>query len=92
VLLTREAGKNNMLMKKLQHKHVPFYELPLVQSVAGPDQSALAAVLRSEEFAWVVLTSPEASKIFIQEWLAAGQPHVNLAVVGKGVTEADMFY
>jgi len=38
VVLTREAGKNEKLMKALHEKGVPCLEMPLVETSKGPDR------------------------------------------------------
>ncbi|CAK0733830.1 hypothetical protein CVIRNUC_000340 [Coccomyxa viridis] len=84
VVLTRERGKNGHLMKALQQQGVRVLEMPLVETIPGPDRDQLPAVLQEGAFDWIIITSPEAAAVFLKGWEAAGQPEVNLAVVGAG--------
>lgn len=59
------------------------YELPLIESRDGPDKARLPGELK-KEYDWIVITSPEAAKVFLEAWRAAGQPMHRLATVGKG--------
>jgi uroporphyrinogen-III synthase len=83
-VLTREEGKNGKLLEALEARGIVAVEIPMVKTVAGRDQARLPAVLRSQAFAWVTLTSPEAASVFLRGWEAAGRPDVNLACVGAG--------
>ena len=51
-------------------------EMPLVETIPGPDRDQLPAVLQEGAFDWVVITSPEAAAVFLKGWEAAGQPEV----------------
>ena len=84
VLLTREAGKNDAVIRLLQEKDISFYELPMVETTKGPDRDKLPEHLTANQYDWVVLTSPEAACVFAECWEAAGSPDVRIAVVGKG--------
>lgn len=44
----------------------------------------LPEVLRSQQFDWVCITSPEAAAVFLEGWRQAGKPPVRVAVVGAG--------
>ncbi|GJP40216.1 hypothetical protein CLOM_g24491 [Closterium sp. NIES-68] len=87
VVATREKGKNGKLMKALSAQGVSVMELPLIQHSDGPDTHRLPAVLREEQFEWIVVTSPEAASVFLTGWRAAGSPALRLAVVGGGTAE-----
>ncbi|PSC73789.1 uroporphyrinogen-III chloroplastic isoform X1 [Micractinium conductrix] len=86
VVLTREQGKNGALRKVLEGRGISCLELPMVETVAGPDRDRLPEVLREQaaSFDWVCITSPEAASVFLEGWRAAGRPAVRLAVVGEG--------
>ena len=77
VVVTRERGKNGKLMKALQQRGVTVMELPLVETAAGPDQESLPGHLEGSSFDWVVLTSPEAARVFVDGWQLAGRPGVS---------------
>lgn len=65
MVLTREAGKNEPLRRRLEALGVECLEMPLVAHGGGADRAALpAALLR--RWAWVVLTSPEAAATFLE--------------------------
>ena len=76
VVVTRERGKNGKLMKALQERGVTVLELPLVKTAPGPDQERLPGQLEGSNFDWVVLTSPEAARVFVDGWQLAGRPQV----------------
>jgi len=88
VVVTRESGKNGKLSSMLEAAGLESLEMPLVETVPGPDRARLSAVLAEEEFDWVVITSPEAAAVFLEGWRAAGQPAVHVAVVGIGTADA----
>ena len=77
VVVTRERGKNGKLMKALQQRGVTVMELPLVETAPGPDQERLPGDLEGSSFDWVVLTSPEAARVFVDGWQLAGRPGVS---------------
>jgi uroporphyrinogen-III synthase len=71
-------------MKILGEKNIRYHELPMVETVPGPDKDSLQQVLRSQQFSWTVITSPEAASVFAGAWEATSKPDVRIAVVGKG--------
>ena len=84
MLLTREEGKNAAVISMLEQKGISFYELPMIETTEGPDKSKLESALKTQDFDWIVVTSPEAASVFADSWQAAGSPAVLVAVVGKG--------
>ena len=89
VVCTREAGKNGALMNALKARGVRCLELPLVEAVPGDDAEALPDVLTKERWDWVCVTSPEAAKVFLRGYEAAGRPEgVRVAVVGAATGRA----
>ena len=77
-------------MRALQQQGISVLEMPLVETIPGPDRDQLPAVLHNESFDWVIITSPEAAAIFLKGWEAAGQPEVcsahlqcHLALLGQ---------
>eukprot|EP00877_Chromochloris_zofingiensis_P009438 jgi/Chrzof1/4748/Cz14g24240.t1_UROS1[v5.2] len=87
VVVTREKGKNDKLIKSLAVHNIHCVELPLIEHAPGPDRDVLPAVLSQGGFDWVAVTSPESAAVFIEGWNQAGQPHVRVAVVGGGTRE-----
>jgi uroporphyrinogen-III synthase len=84
VVLTREAGKNGKLKKRLESLGLNTLEMPLLETSPGPDKKHLPIVLATETFDWVCLTSPESASVFLEGWKAANKPKVRIAVVGQG--------
>ncbi|GKC10788.1 tetrapyrrole biosynthesis, uroporphyrinogen III synthase [Tanacetum coccineum] len=97
VVVTREIGKNNKLIKALAAHGISCLELPLIQHTHLPDLDRLAALLSAATFDWITITSPEAALVFLDAWRfnvvyspssiihrAAGSPCVKIAVVGAG--------
>ena len=76
MVLTREQGKNGQLMRALQQRGISVLEMPLVETMPGPDRDSLPEVLRQGGIDWVVITSPEAAAVFLRGWESAGRPLV----------------
>ena len=77
-------------MRALQQQGISVLEMPLVETIPGPDRDQLPAVLQEGAFDWVIITSPEAAAVFLKGWEAAGQPEVcsprlqcHLALLGQ---------
>lgn len=86
VALTREAGKNKKLRDATLAalSHVSIVELPCVTTIPGCDRDVLSETIRDNDFAWIVITSPEAAAVFLQGWRDAGQPALcDIAAVGE---------
>lgn len=89
VVLTREEGKNGDMMRRLTARGVECLEMPLIETTPGADRDALPDAVRDPAgWAWVCVTSPEAAKVFLDGWRAAGEPSVRVAVVGGGTAKA----
>lgn len=84
VVLTREKGKNCKVKEMLDKLGVQSVEVPMVETMPGPDVARLPEVLRTTAFDWIAITSPEAASVFIEGWVTAGKPDVRISVVGKG--------
>ncbi|CAE6012383.1 unnamed protein product [Arabidopsis arenosa] len=84
VVVTRERGKNNQIIKALEKQGISSLELPLIQHARGPDFDRLASVLSDKSFDWIIITSPEAGSVFLEAWRAASSPKVQIGVVGAG--------
>lgn len=88
VVLTREAGKNGEMMRRLTARGVDCVEMPLVETTEGPDAAALPTALRDPTgWTWVCITSPESASVFLRAWREAGEPDVPIATVGKGTSK-----
>ncbi|XP_078165157.1 uroporphyrinogen-III synthase family protein isoform X1 [Carex rostrata] len=84
VVVTRERGKNAKLINALAKHDIRCLEVPLIKHVQGPDADRLSHVLRNDSFDWIIITSPEAGSVFLDAWKAAGNPRVQVGVVGQG--------
>ena len=68
---------------------VSVLEMPLVESVPAEDSEKLRGALETKKFQWIVVTSPEAAKVFTKAWMEAGKPEgLNIGTVGGGTTRA----
>ncbi|CAK9030424.1 unnamed protein product [Durusdinium trenchii] len=96
VALTRQAGENVKLQKALEQAlaeaqlKAQLVEVPCIEHAAGPDLQELEALLSSktEVEEVVLLTSPEAARVFGEAWRAARSPTCRVASVGKGTSVA----
>ncbi|CAN0195766.1 unnamed protein product [Ectocarpus sp. 12 AP-2014] len=90
VALTREAGKNGKLAKLLTDAGISSVEVPCIAHQDGPDLPLLPAALADPGLAYVVVTSPEAARVFLAGWAKAGVPGVPVPVacVGKATGDA----
>ena len=93
VVLTREAGKNEQMRKIVSQppfgENVSVLEMPLVESVPAEDAERLRETLETKQFQWIIVTSPEAAKVFTNAWVEAGKPEgLNIGTVGGGTTRA----
>ncbi|KAL3371982.1 hypothetical protein AABB24_008492, partial [Solanum stoloniferum] len=70
-------------MSKVRHG-IDSLELPLIQHMHLPDLDRLTSLLSEATFDWIIITSPEAGKVFLDAWKAAGTPSVRVGVVGSG--------
>ncbi|KAL3340504.1 hypothetical protein AABB24_028908, partial [Solanum stoloniferum] len=84
VVVTRERGKNGKLINALVRHGIDSLELPLIQHMHLPDLEKLTSLLSEATFDWIIITSPEAGKVFLDAWKAAGTPSVRVGVVGSG--------
>jgi len=84
--LTRERGKNGKVAEMLDKKKIRWLELPLIETIEGPDRAKLADAIRGGSHEWTVITSPESASVFLSGWQEAGKPKVKIAVVGEGTS------
>ncbi|XP_059279272.1 uroporphyrinogen-III synthase, chloroplastic isoform X2 [Lycium ferocissimum] len=84
VVVTRERGKNSKLIDALARHGIDSLELPLIQHMHLPDLDRLTSILSETSYDWIIITSPEAGKVFLDAWKVAGTPSVRLGVVGSG--------
>mmetsp|Transcript_32376 Transcript_32376/g.102977 ORF Transcript_32376/g.102977 Transcript_32376/m.102977 type:complete len:337 (+) Transcript_32376:28-1038(+) len=81
VVLTREAGNNEKLIEPLRKLGINSIEVPMIEHGVGKDLPLLPPALK-EGFTYVVVTSPEAARVFLGGWEEAGKPDVRIATVG----------
>lgn len=103
IALTREDGQNVKLRRLLEERlsvpleqgQVVVVELPCIEHGAGPDTDELNARLQAlvggqSSFDSVVLTSPEAARVFLRAWADARQAAafpLPILSVGKGTSK-----
>lgn len=63
-------------------------QVPCIAHQDGPDLPLLPAALADPGLTYVVVTSPEAAKVFLSGWSKAGNPSVSVACVGKATGDA----
>lgn len=63
-------------------------QVPCIAHQDGPDLPLLPAALADPDLTYVVVTSPEAAKVFLAGWTEAGKPSVPVACVGKATGDA----
>ena len=78
--LTREEGTNDKLSKLLTD--LECIEIPCIQFFEGDGVSKLQHEMLKNDI--IIITSPQSANVFLNEWIKAGKPKVNVAVVGKG--------
>lgn len=85
VALTRENGANDKLMNLLSGENC--VELPCIAFASGEDMDKLPKAL--DEYDLVVLTSPQAAKVFMTACEEAGRAPetIKIATVGKGTSK-----
>eukprot|EP00611_Tribonema_gayanum_P006267 TRINITY_DN15563_c0_g1_i1.p1 TRINITY_DN15563_c0_g1~~TRINITY_DN15563_c0_g1_i1.p1 ORF type:complete len:300 (-),score=79.70 TRINITY_DN15563_c0_g1_i1:162-932(-) len=88
VALTREAGNNGKLEALLAAKGIDCVEVPCIAFTDGPDSAQLPQHLASGAYDYVIVTSPESAKVFLQAWDAAERPNVSVACVGTATGDA----
>ena len=81
IALTREEGGNDKLAKLLEGYDV--FEIPCIMFADGEDSSKLPDAIKSHDL--IVITSPQAAKVFLESWEIAGKPdNIKIATVGEG--------
>mmetsp|Transcript_32056 Transcript_32056/g.60264 ORF Transcript_32056/g.60264 Transcript_32056/m.60264 type:complete len:338 (-) Transcript_32056:341-1354(-) len=86
VVLTRELGKNDKMMVKLRALGLETIELPLIEHTHAEDTARLPETISAGPWDWVIITSPEGAKVFIDAWEKAGKPAMRIASVGEGTS------
>jgi len=87
VALTRDPGKDAVLIQKLDQAGIPHQSVPLLKHARGPDHDKLGDRLR-ERWDWVIVTSPTAASFLLDAWEQAGKPGLRVAAIGKGTSRA----
>ena len=81
IALTREEGGNDKLAQLLQGYDV--CEIPCIMFAGGEDSSKLPDAIKVHDV--IVITSPQAAKVFLDSWESAGKPdNLKIATVGEG--------
>lgn len=83
VALTRETGANDKLAALLPE--FECVELPCLAFETTPGASRIGSELAVHDA--VILTSPQAAKVFLKEWNHHGRPPVKVITVGKGTSQ-----
>ena len=81
IALTREEGGNDKLAKLLDGYDV--CEIPCIMFAGGEDSQKLPDAIKAHDL--IVITSPQAAKVFLDSWEIAGKPdNLKIATVGEG--------
>ena len=81
IAVTREFGGNDKLVKLLDGYSV--FEIPCITFASGDDSAKLPNAILGHDV--IVITSPQAAKVFLESWIIAGRPTgLNIATVGEG--------
>ena len=85
VALTREIGHNNKLGSLLHDCEV--LEIPCIEFAAGEDCDKLPSAILEHDL--IVITSPQASNVFVSVWESLNNKPLNLSIatVGKGTSQ-----
>jgi uroporphyrinogen-III synthase len=88
VTLTREDGKNEKLRKKIKddvhlQNQIDLLELPCIEHAVGPDYDRLSSTLRSGQWDYIAITSPEAANVLVSAWDAVRDNPPPVVAVGK---------
>uniref|UniRef100_A0A3Q7GAE5 Uroporphyrinogen-III synthase n=1 Tax=Solanum lycopersicum TaxID=4081 RepID=A0A3Q7GAE5_SOLLC len=84
-------GIDSLELPLIQHMHLP--DLDRLTSLLTVDCKSGRSCYNEAEtvtgkleatFDWIIITSPEAGKVFLDAWKAAGTPSVRVGVVGSG--------
>ena len=86
VALTREEGNNEKLVKILvSNSKLKLIELPCIAFGTGPDIDKLSQYMTKNDL--IIITSPQAASVFIDQWVSIGKPAVKVVSVGKGTSK-----
>lgn len=103
VVLTREEGKNDKLRTQITQNHpdmsskLDLVELPCIAHASGPDYDKLSDTLKTQQWDYIVVTSPEAAKVLASAWIMPTTNDDNddttttqplIAAVGKATEKA----
>ena len=81
IALTREEGGNDKLAQLLEG--FDTCEIPCIAFAEGDDTAKLPNAIKAHDI--IVITSPQAAKIFLEAWIIAGKPdNLKIATVGEG--------
>jgi uroporphyrinogen-III synthase len=93
VAVTREDGKNSKLVNAVERnpeltESVELVELPCIEHASGPDINILGETLKSKQWDYIAVTSPEAAKVLASEWDVVRDNPIPVAAVGKATEQA----
>lgn len=81
IALTREEGGNDKLARLLEG--FDTCEVPCIAFAEGEDTAKLPDAIKAHDI--IVITSPQAAKVFLEAWENAGKPdNLKIATVGEG--------
>eukprot|EP01040_Poterioochromonas_malhamensis_P003716 gene3716-3971_t len=83
IALTRERGTNDKLQTLL--REVECHEIPCIKFEKTEERRKIIEEIQRNDF--VILTSPQAASVFVEEWKAASQPKVRVVALGKGTSK-----
>jgi len=93
VAVTREDGKNSKLLKKIGDdpelgSTTELLELPCIEHASGADIDILAPTLKSKDWDYVAVTSPEAAKVLASAWDTVRDNPLPVVAVGAATEKA----
>lgn len=93
VAVTREEGKNNKLIKKIEGNSelsdkLEVLELPCIEHAVGEDIGILGSTLTDNKWDYVAVTSPEAAKVLSSAWDVVKDDSIAVVAVGKATEKA----
>eukprot|EP00339_Tiarina_fusa_P002910 CAMPEP_0117006310 /NCGR_PEP_ID=MMETSP0472-20121206/6580_1 /TAXON_ID=693140 ORGANISM="Tiarina fusus, Strain LIS" /NCGR_SAMPLE_ID=MMETSP0472 /ASSEMBLY_ACC=CAM_ASM_000603 /LENGTH=285 /DNA_ID=CAMNT_0004707731 /DNA_START=140 /DNA_END=994 /DNA_ORIENTATION=+ len=93
VAVTREDGKNSKLIDAVEQnsalsESIKLIELPCIEHATGPDIGILGETLKSKQWDYLAVTSPEAAKVVASEWDAVRDNPIPVIAVGKATEQA----
>ena len=92
VLILRDARQSDIFAQKLRQSGLQPVNCPVIQIVNRTDKQADAYLQRMAQYSWLVFTSPNGVKAFMEafqaqvgDWRALG--HLKFAVIGRATAQ-----